>query len=257
MVLSHSGFGTPPPPAHPFVQKATSLGYHFLGLAYPDAPTVNAACTYTDRAGATDGDCFLHVRLARLSGGIYGGTDMHLPVTNVSQVDGGLFRLVVVLKQAEAADKSWAQYLVQAGLPQLTAPAAAAHTVLPPTLPLPTPSFAGVGSSDDGVAWRKVVLAGHSQGSGMALLLGKYKPVLRVVQLAGVDDVVQPAMVPAPWVTGQSVTPPHLLFGLGNINGFACEASLTTLPRTPVRPRFSCSRVLVGCSLFLLTYALC
>ena len=72
------------------------------------------------------------------------------------------------------------------------------------------------------LAWSKIVVAGHSQGSGMAVLLSKKHAVAGVVQLAGVVDTYDSR--PAPWVTESGITTAGKLYGLGNVHGFACEA---------------------------------
>ena len=73
--------------------------------------------------------------------------------------------------------------------------------------------------------WQKIIVAGESQGSGMALLLSQHCEVARVLQFAGVDDVVADKLVPAPWVSRQGwLTPLEQIYGLGNANGMACQA---------------------------------
>ena len=48
--------------------------------------------------------------------------------------------------------------------------------------------------------WRNLITAGHSQGAGMALLLGEEHALAGMVQLAGVDDTSPPGNTPAPWI---------------------------------------------------------
>ena len=62
------------------------------------------------------------------------------------------------------------------------------------------------------VVWPKVVSAGHSQGAGMSLLVGKQHRLAGVVQLAGVDDVYDDdgRTRAAPWVLNASATPPEV-----------------------------------------------
>ena len=60
-------------------------------------------------------------------------------------------------------------------------------------------------------AWGKVIAAGHSQGAGQALLIGKNHSVDRVLMFAGVDDIVTQGptgeeLVPAPWVIGHGTS---------------------------------------------------
>jgi hypothetical protein len=58
--------------------------------------------------------------------------------------------------------------------------------------------------------WSKIVVSGHSQGAGMALLIGKRHAVAGVVILSGGTD----NSATAPWLTEASVTPPSLVYGL-------------------------------------------
>ena len=141
---------------------------------------------------------------------------------------GGMLRFVTLLKLLIAKQQSsqgWAQYM------------------------------AGAGSTLEDVAWEKVVAAGHSQGSGMALLISKRFSLAGVVQLAGVDDVIPsspyPSPVPsspypsarfaaplssladvqpAPWLSAPGATPASRLYGLGNGRGFCCNYWAATWP---------------------------
>ena len=65
--------------------------------------------------------------------------------------------------------------------------------------------------ADDGVAWTKVVLAGHSQGGGHAQLLAKDHAVARVVVLGSPKDYNQRHGRPAAWYGG-GATPPTRMF---------------------------------------------
>lgn len=65
----------------------------------------------------------------------------------------------------------------------------------------------------DEPAWRKIALAGHSQGGGHAQLLAKDHPVLRVVALGSPKDYNQRHGRPAAWYGG-GATPPGRLFAL-------------------------------------------
>lgn len=56
--------------------------------------------------------------------------------------------------------------------------------------------------------WSKVVVAGHSQGSGHAGYIGKMFDVDRVLMFSGPQDYLDDLNKPAPWQGGQSATPP-------------------------------------------------
>lgn len=77
----------------------------------------------------------------------------------------------------------------------------------------------------DGIAWYKIVTAGHSQGAGMALFVAKRFAVAGVAQLGGVVDVIHHGdqRLPAPWVLRPGVTPARKLYGLGNGRGKCCH----------------------------------
>jgi len=64
----------------------------------------------------------------------------------------------------------------------------------------------------DEVIWSKVVLAGHSQGSGHAAYLGKELSVHRVIMIAGPQDHFTDR--PAPWLKKEGATPADRYFAL-------------------------------------------
>ncbi len=136
----------------------------------------------------TDPDCFEKIRLVRLFGGSYKGSHRE-------KADGGLERLNRALPQLASAqkDEGWSEFLDNQG--KLIA--------------------------------SKVIVAGESQGSGMALMVSQYYAVDRVLQFAGVDDAYLKSGVPtaAPWVARQGwKTPATSIYGLGNTYGVACRA---------------------------------
>jgi len=63
-----------------------------------------------------------------------------------------------------------------------------------------------------GVNWTKVVAAGHSQGAGHVVKLGKLYPLERVIILAGPQDWLSVFHSSAPWLKQQSVTPLNRYF---------------------------------------------
>lgn len=62
-------------------------------------------------------------------------------------------------------------------------------------------------SQGDSLAWEKIVVGGHSQGSGHACYLGKFFPVERVVMLAGPNDYSAYFNNAAPWLRQPGQTP--------------------------------------------------
>jgi predicted esterase len=55
--------------------------------------------------------------------------------------------------------------------------------------------------------WRRIAVAGHSQGGGMAALLAKRVVVARVALLSGPPDFVLPSRQPASWLATPAATP--------------------------------------------------
>ncbi len=63
------------------------------------------------------------------------------------------------------------------------------------------------------VPWRRVVVAGHSQGGGHAAMLGKAHAVKRVVMLGSPADFNRVTNVPAPWFAEPGQTPAASHYG--------------------------------------------
>lgn len=66
--------------------------------------------------------------------------------------------------------------------------------------------------SGDPIAWNKVVTAGHSQGSGHALMLGKDRVVNRVIMFAGPQDYNYVNGNTANWISATGKTPVNGLY---------------------------------------------
>lgn len=65
-------------------------------------------------------------------------------------------------------------------------------------------------------AWGRIILAGHSQGSGNAGFLGKLVPVDRVLLFAGPQDYLAKFNKPAGWLSAKGKTPPSRYFSFLN-----------------------------------------
>ena len=122
------------------------LGFHVIGLDYPNWPTVDRACRDFAEAAV---DCYLAVRARRLWGG-----------GSIAEANAGIPQFRALLEQlaSPGAENTtdWQQYWNS--------------TTFEPE-------------------WSKIVVSGHSQGSGMALLIGKkLGPVAGVVMLSGGTD---------------------------------------------------------------------
>jgi phosphonoacetate hydrolase len=67
-------------------------------------------------------------------------------------------------------------------------------------------------------AWRRIILAGHSQGSGNAGFLSKLVAVDRVLLFAGPQDYLAHFDHPAGWLSFKGKTPPSRYFSFLNLN---------------------------------------
>jgi hypothetical protein len=110
------------------------------------------------------------------------------------------------------------------------------------------PSVAGAGwnafiDGDGKVAWSKLVIAGHSLGSGYAAYVAGQKKVDRVVMISGPGescdtgkclgsaniDPLTHAIVPSTWLVGEHATDAKAYFALAHTNDINDEGS--TIPR--------------------------
>lgn len=66
--------------------------------------------------------------------------------------------------------------------------------------------------------WSRIVVAGHSQGSGHAAFIGKLFKVDRVLMFSGPQDYLDDLNEPAPWESGPSATPASRFFAFLNVN---------------------------------------
>ena len=198
LVVFFPGTGGKPAGVETWANFSAASGLHTLVLAYPNEGTVGGLC-----ANRTDG-CFVKLRRVRQYGG------------NVSGLAGGQ---TVSVPKREAGDTRLRTALL--ALAQSAPGAGWDHF------------FRGSSSSSSAAgiepAWERIVLAGHSQGAGQALLVSKDYNSERVLMFAGVDDVVPAAngtavvAVPAPWIHAPGATPGSRLWGLGNVHGFCCQ----------------------------------
>jgi hypothetical protein len=61
-------------------------------------------------------------------------------------------------------------------------------------------------------AWDRIIVGGHSQGSGHAAYIGKMFDVDRVLIFSGPQDYMDDLHKPAPWLGQKSATPPSHFF---------------------------------------------
>lgn len=69
-------------------------------------------------------------------------------------------------------------------------------------------------SSTNTLLWNKIIVSGHSQGSGHACYLGKKNLVDRVVMFSGPNDYHTFFNAPANWLTVNGLTPVNKYFSL-------------------------------------------
>lgn len=65
--------------------------------------------------------------------------------------------------------------------------------------------------------WSRIIVAGHSQGSGHAAYIGKMFRVDRVLMFSGPQDYMDNLHRPAPWQAQKSATPPSRFFAFLNL----------------------------------------
>ncbi|HVU57264.1 MAG TPA: hypothetical protein VHD83_19515 [Puia sp.] len=70
---------------------------------------------------------------------------------------------------------------------------------------------------DDRPVWSKIIVAGHSQGSGHAAYIGKIYKVDRVLMFSGPQDYLDDLDMPAPWQTGKGATSPTKYYAFLNL----------------------------------------
>jgi hypothetical protein len=200
-------------------QEAVDLGYHVIGLAYPNTDAVIGICnepkselTYEARQA-----CYLNVRQQTL-----GGVPRDKTYTDISDADTIYNRLtnLLVYLDEQYPDEAWGGFLDETGAPK----------------------------------WSRIVVAGHSQGGGNAALIGKLHLVARVVMMSSppdgcfdasqsepdtfgnklptslpgcVDPTSMPPTVPgAQWANIPSLTPADRYYGLAHQSEFAITPML-------------------------------
>jgi pimeloyl-ACP methyl ester carboxylesterase len=207
--------GTNPTSYSMVQQAAVDLGYHVIGLAYPNVDTVVGKCNVLwDPKNPNNMDnynarqsCYLNVRQQTI-----GGVEQDTTYTVVSSTDtinNRLTKLLVYLAD-NYPDEGWGGFLDDTGSP----------------------------------AWSRIVVAGHSQGGGNAALIGKLHLVARVVMISSPPDGCfisnipdkngvtldqkqfptcqdpSPNLAGAQW-TSPGATPPDRYYGLAHQSEFA------------------------------------
>ncbi|MEW6273388.1 MAG: hypothetical protein AB1689_29260 [Thermodesulfobacteriota bacterium] len=122
-----------------------------------------------------DPACYENVRLERLD-----GTDRG-PLVDVSPANGITNRIVKLLAylDAQQPDQGWGEFL-----------------------------------DGETPRWERFIVAGHSQGGGMAAIIGKQHEVARVLMLSWKD--ILSLLTPAPWLSAAKQTPGDRYYGLSH-----------------------------------------
>jgi hypothetical protein len=72
--------------------------------------------------------------------------------------------------------------------------------------------------TDGSPKWKRVIVAGHSQGAGHAAFIGKLFRVDRVLMFSGPQDYLDDLGEPAPWQARNGATPPSRFFAFLNLD---------------------------------------
>jgi pimeloyl-ACP methyl ester carboxylesterase len=174
-----------------FEDHAARLGYRVIGLEYVDASPGGGPSTITRIcAQSPDPDCAGSLRASRWFGGQGADGDAIAPP------DGIESRLVSLLKYLNHEH--------------------------------PTAGWAAFYSGDTPV-WSRLVLAGHSQGAGMAAYAARKYPVAGVALLSGGPDGNPSTRQPAAWVEQPSATPPSHWYAMLDATEPQAQAMLAGL----------------------------
>jgi para-nitrobenzyl esterase len=179
LFLFFPGTGGRPHLYQQIVNTAADLGFHAIGLNYPNDRAVNGPtlCGGTN----TDLDCYAKVRLE-----IKDGTDRTplVTITRANSIENRLIKLLLYL-HARFPNDGWGQYL----------------------------------EDDLSIRWSSIVVSGHSQGGGHAGIIGRYHLVARVVMFAAMDynaRAGRPANWIALPSSTPNATPPERFYGFSH-----------------------------------------
>ncbi|NCQ60446.1 MAG: hypothetical protein GW913_07230 [Myxococcales bacterium] len=177
-------------PSHNFFTVARDEGLHVLAISYRSGQAIALLCP---PSSATRDACYEPTRLSVLTGVPQPGAAAAL--SDITSDEGAFTRIVAALTTLASADPDggWDDFL-------------------DPSAP----------DAESSIRWDKLLVSGHSQGGGHAVLLGKLHAVARVIMLASPCDSVSGA--PASWVTRTAAyqTDASRFFGLGVASDRLC-----------------------------------
>ena len=177
----------------------TSAGFDVIVLRYSSDVQTQGACP--DSVAVSDPDCHRRLRSevtfgSNIPGPTGPGYD-HAAI-NVSKADSVVNRLVKLVDRLNTVDPSagWGQFQRRSGA----------------TCTQVNTTYGGCN-----LDWSKVVLVGHSQGSGIALYLAKFFSVSAVGLISGTYDAFNRpdgSAIAAPWVREPLATPVNRITAL-------------------------------------------
>ena len=176
-----SGTGAAPKMYNRVLRSAVEVGgYHSLGLDWANGfDTSGEKGSNIFGPCAEDGACFTQVRLEA-----FDGVD-HTPKITIGKNDGILNRLIKALTYLDKTypSEGWGAFLV-----------------------------------DGQPAWSKIVLGGHSNGSGEAAFIASRIRVARVVMYSGPVEATgtAPPFTAAPWTTSHPATPASVWYAFAS-----------------------------------------
>ena len=177
LVVFFPGTGAEPRNYRAFPTLAANLGFHAVGLMYPNDETVNGRCGLT-----TDLDCMGAIRAETLD-----GID-RTPRATVNRPNSIENRLVALLQYLHAQNPhdDWAQFLELNSAGEFTP------------------------------RWSAIVVAGHSQGGGYAGYIATVRRTRRAIMFGAMDynGVVRRL---ANWMTAPKLTPDGEFFAMGHL----------------------------------------
>lgn len=178
LVVFFPGTGAIPRNYRVFPSVAANLGFHAIGLTYPNDETVNGRCG----AASSDLECAGAIRGETLD-----GVDRtpRATVSRANSIENRLIRLLQYLHRQFPQD-NWAQYLER--------------TTTGDTVP----------------RWGNIIVAGHSQGGGYAGYIAVVKRVARSIMFCAMDYNPVARRL-ASWITGAKATPQGEFFAMGHL----------------------------------------
>ena len=162
------------------LRTAADLGFHAVGLNYPNQTAMGSLCRTSG-----DADCYWTARNEVLFGDrtpVSGQSD----VPPADSIVNRLTKLLMWMDQ-QYPEEDWGQFLITGG------------------------------PAGDTVDWSTVVLAGHSQGGGYVGVMAKTVVLDRAVYFSSPDDWNALTNTPADWtLTKPNVTPADRQYGFGS-----------------------------------------